>query len=261
MHRFIDQGLSDDRLISANLNYWAYWAGEYPALWNGDSAMTQASDDLWSGTRLLGTLLRGIVHAPYRDLCAHSLWALLLHHRQLAATSRSSSSADGGSSRVAKPAGTKTTKPAITNVATGEPARRCSPAAAPTRISAVRLTRRRKKKAATGSSSMTSRSTRPTGNAPAGRTLNLSAFPACPRPSLGRSWNGSRTWLLYRRSPISPSCPLNVSSTCSAMPAAPLPGAPKFLDWRRAGPRPLELTQEAFEAEESRPQVDDTTAW
>jgi DNA-binding XRE family transcriptional regulator len=86
LHRFIDQGLSDDRLISANLNYWAYWAGEYPAPWNGDSAMTQPGDDIWGGTRLLGSLLRGIVHAPYRDLCAHALWALLLRHRQLAAS-------------------------------------------------------------------------------------------------------------------------------------------------------------------------------
>ena len=86
LHRFIDQGLSADRLISANLNYWAYWAGEYPAPWNGDSAMTQSGDDAWTGTRLLGTLLRGIVHAPYRDLCAHALWALLLRQRQLAAS-------------------------------------------------------------------------------------------------------------------------------------------------------------------------------
>jgi transcriptional regulator with XRE-family HTH domain len=86
LHRFIDQGLSDDRLISANLNYWAYYAGEYPAPWNGDSAMTQPGHDDWTGTRLLGTLLRGIVHAPYRDLCAHSLWALLLNQRQLAAS-------------------------------------------------------------------------------------------------------------------------------------------------------------------------------
>lgn len=86
LHRFIDQGLSDDRLISANLNYWAYYAGEYPAPWSGDSVMTQAGDDVWSGTQLLGTLLRGIVHAPYRDLCAHALWALLLRQRQLAAS-------------------------------------------------------------------------------------------------------------------------------------------------------------------------------
>ena len=82
LHRFIDIGLSDDRLINANLNYWAYWAGEYSTPWNGDSAMTGDGD--WTGTRLLGTLLRGIVHAPYRDICAHSLWALLLFQRQLA---------------------------------------------------------------------------------------------------------------------------------------------------------------------------------
>lgn len=86
MHRFIDRGLTDDQLISANLNYWAYWAGEYPAPWNSDSAMTRPGDDAWSGTRLLGTLLRGIVHAPYRDLCALSLWALLLRRRHLAAS-------------------------------------------------------------------------------------------------------------------------------------------------------------------------------
>jgi transcriptional regulator with XRE-family HTH domain len=86
MHRFIDQGLSDDRLISANLNYWAYWAGEYPAPWNGDTAMTRPGDDAWTGIRLLGTLLRGIVDAPYRDLCAHSLWALLLRQHQLASS-------------------------------------------------------------------------------------------------------------------------------------------------------------------------------
>ena len=48
--------------------------------------MTQAGDDVWSGTRLLGTLLRGVVHAPYRGLCAHALWALLLRKRQLTAS-------------------------------------------------------------------------------------------------------------------------------------------------------------------------------
>ncbi len=81
LHRFIDQGLSDDRLISANLNYWAYWAGENTAMWNTDSAMTRPAAGTWHGTPLLGTLLRGIVHAPYRDLCAHTLWALLLLRR------------------------------------------------------------------------------------------------------------------------------------------------------------------------------------
>jgi hypothetical protein len=81
LHRFMDQGLSSDRLISANLNYWAYWSGEALATWNADSAMTRPAAGTWDGTLLLGTLLRGIVHAPYRDLCAHTLWALLLLRR------------------------------------------------------------------------------------------------------------------------------------------------------------------------------------
>ena len=74
--------------MRANLNYWAYWVGEYPAPWNGDSAMTGTGDEEWGGTRLLGTLLHGIVNEPYRDMSAHSLWALLLFQRQLAASPR-----------------------------------------------------------------------------------------------------------------------------------------------------------------------------
>lgn len=88
IHRFIDRGLSDDQLMNANLNYWAYWVGEHPAPWNGDSAMTETGDEEWSGARLLASLLHGIVNAPYRDMSAHSLWALLLYKRQLAASPR-----------------------------------------------------------------------------------------------------------------------------------------------------------------------------
>jgi hypothetical protein len=43
--------------------------------------MTRPAASAWDGTLLLRTLLRGIVHAPYRDLCAHTLWALLLLRR------------------------------------------------------------------------------------------------------------------------------------------------------------------------------------
>lgn len=43
--------------------------------------MTRPAASTWDGTLLLGTLLRGIVHAPYRDLSAHTLWALLLLRR------------------------------------------------------------------------------------------------------------------------------------------------------------------------------------
>lgn len=88
LHRFVETGLADDEMVSANLNYWAYWAGEYPAQWGGDSAMTRDGAD-WTGQRLLNTLLAGIVHAPYRDLCACTLWALLRSRRTLAFASQS----------------------------------------------------------------------------------------------------------------------------------------------------------------------------
>lgn len=86
LHRFTSQALAGDQLIAANLRYWAYWAGEYPAPWSGDSAMADGDQDDWTGTRLLATLLQGLASAPYRDLCAHSLWALLLCRRHLASS-------------------------------------------------------------------------------------------------------------------------------------------------------------------------------
>jgi transcriptional regulator with XRE-family HTH domain len=87
LHQFTGQGLEGDRLITANLNYWAYWVGEYPAAWANDSEMT-GPDGEWAGVRLLGSLLAGVVSAPYRDLCAHTLWALLLQRRHLAGSPR-----------------------------------------------------------------------------------------------------------------------------------------------------------------------------
>lgn len=75
LRRFIDRGLSDDSLIDANLNYWAYWVGEHTAAWTDDSDMIRPAE--WTGERLLSSLLDGVVHAPYRELCAQALWALL----------------------------------------------------------------------------------------------------------------------------------------------------------------------------------------
>jgi transcriptional regulator with XRE-family HTH domain len=86
LRRFIDQGLSHDDGIAANLNYWAYWVGEHTHPWGSDADMTAAGD--WSGERLLGSLLDGVVAAPYRDLCTHSLWALLRQRSHLARNPR-----------------------------------------------------------------------------------------------------------------------------------------------------------------------------
>lgn len=83
LRRFIDQGLSHDQGIAANLNYWAYWVGEYSTVWVADADMSGKDGD-WSGERLLGSLLDGVVHQPYRELCAHALWALLRQRGHLA---------------------------------------------------------------------------------------------------------------------------------------------------------------------------------
>jgi transcriptional regulator with XRE-family HTH domain len=81
LRRFIERGLSDDALVAANLNYWAYWVGEHATPWTDDSDMTRPAG--WTGERLLDSLLDGVVNAPYRELCAQALWALLRLRRHL----------------------------------------------------------------------------------------------------------------------------------------------------------------------------------
>lgn len=82
LRRFIERGLADDAGIEANLNYWAYWVGEHSVPWTQDSDMARAATD-WSGDRLLDSLVEGVVHAPYRELCVHALWALLRRRSHL----------------------------------------------------------------------------------------------------------------------------------------------------------------------------------
>lgn len=82
LRQFIEQGLNEDDAIEANLNYWAYWVGEHTAPWTEDADMIRPADD-WSGERLLDSLVEGVVHAPYRELCVHALWALLRRRSHL----------------------------------------------------------------------------------------------------------------------------------------------------------------------------------
>ncbi|WP_223199562.1 helix-turn-helix domain-containing protein [Solihabitans fulvus] len=84
LQHFIQEGLSSEQGVLANLSYWAYWVGELPERWSADSAMINGNGFAWSGERLFESLLDGVVTAPYRDLCAHTLWALLRCRRQLA---------------------------------------------------------------------------------------------------------------------------------------------------------------------------------
>lgn len=83
LRRFISEGLSGERTMAANLNYWAYWVGEIGATWDSDVAMVHANSS-WTGQRLLASLVDGIVTAPYRELCTVTLWALLRARRQFA---------------------------------------------------------------------------------------------------------------------------------------------------------------------------------
>ncbi|MBF6302312.1 helix-turn-helix transcriptional regulator [Nocardia amamiensis] len=83
LQRFVDEGLSDAETELANLRYWAYWVGEFGTPWASDADMVRTKSDAWSGELLLPSLLTGVVSAPYRELCAHSLWALARTRRML----------------------------------------------------------------------------------------------------------------------------------------------------------------------------------
>ncbi|MFC7344619.1 helix-turn-helix domain-containing protein [Saccharopolyspora griseoalba] len=77
LHQFVDTSLVSEQAKSANLTYWAYWCGEIPHVWRSDAQMVTTPVESWPGDKLLSTLLDGLVHAPYRDLCAHTLNTLL----------------------------------------------------------------------------------------------------------------------------------------------------------------------------------------
>jgi hypothetical protein len=82
LRRFTAEGLSTDRGIDANLRYWAYWVGEIQATWTADAEML--APQTYSGELLLRSLVAGLELAPYRELCAHTVWALLLRRPGLA---------------------------------------------------------------------------------------------------------------------------------------------------------------------------------
>lgn len=85
LQNFVRTGLVNDEVMEANLRYWAYWVGEIPSMWSADSAMLNEQQP-WSGRVLLDSLIIGLEAAPYRELCAHSVWALLHRRASLAAT-------------------------------------------------------------------------------------------------------------------------------------------------------------------------------
>jgi transcriptional regulator with XRE-family HTH domain len=79
LREFIAHSLAGrDECETANLNYWAYWAGEFRRVETGDDFMATTDITSWRGVKLLRDLTRNLGKLPgYVDLCVHSLWALL----------------------------------------------------------------------------------------------------------------------------------------------------------------------------------------
>jgi transcriptional regulator with XRE-family HTH domain len=78
LRRFIALDLDDDVCEAANLNYWAYWSGEGPAVATEDAFMASYGLARWRGDRLLAHLTQGLAsERPYVELTAHSVCSLI----------------------------------------------------------------------------------------------------------------------------------------------------------------------------------------
>jgi transcriptional regulator with XRE-family HTH domain len=78
LHAFVANGLVSGKQETANLNYWAYWVGEFPDVHADDDFMVSADHHDWPGTRLFEHLLNRVhPESPHLDLNVHTLWALV----------------------------------------------------------------------------------------------------------------------------------------------------------------------------------------
>jgi hypothetical protein len=83
--RFIHDQLGDEAAEIANLNYWAFWAGEISDLQTSDSFISTTPLASWHGGRVarhLADRMHGNV--GFTELNIHSLWALIRARPQLA---------------------------------------------------------------------------------------------------------------------------------------------------------------------------------
>jgi hypothetical protein len=81
--RFVEVGRTDDSWKTANLNYWAYWAGDTRGI-ERDDTFIGAGLGRWRGLTLLDHLTARL--GPAADdlsLNVHTVWALLTRRRNL----------------------------------------------------------------------------------------------------------------------------------------------------------------------------------
>lgn len=81
LQAYVRRGLTNEAQDVANLNYWAYWVGEFPAIYADDTFMVSGRPQTWTGERLLPHLLNRLQPgAEQAELYIHTLWALLATH-------------------------------------------------------------------------------------------------------------------------------------------------------------------------------------
>ncbi|MCA1673241.1 MAG: transcriptional regulator, partial [Actinobacteria bacterium] len=84
LQAFVQRALATDQQERANLNYWAYWAGEIDSIQIDDDFMVRVDPRSWSGVRLMGHILQRLrPGSGHADLNIHTVWALLLAHPTL----------------------------------------------------------------------------------------------------------------------------------------------------------------------------------
>lgn len=81
LHAFVACGLTNETQDVANLNYWAYWVGEFRERQADDTFMVGTRPAMWSGTRLFPHLINRLrPGSEQAELYVHTLWTLLATH-------------------------------------------------------------------------------------------------------------------------------------------------------------------------------------
>ncbi len=78
MRRFIADQLCDEAGERANLNYWAFWVGDFAEQQTGDAFIGTTPLSAWHGNRLMRHLLDRLYgNIGFLELNIHTLWSLI----------------------------------------------------------------------------------------------------------------------------------------------------------------------------------------